>query len=290
MTEMTEQTNENKIVIALPSPDNVQEMSNATLEMIVKSLIDNGRLLVIGLGGTGKTTAVMHIVRYIRNSQKYKDGKIVIRMGDSANTWKLKFDQVPYVDVTKKPSIPEDEKTVLLDLGFLSTTKNISLVENLVGQDYYIQRESMNKNNGTAELQRIYVLEEIQNLFGSYKKSEFWLKIWSESRNYSQFFIGIGQRLSDISTQIVERTKYLLIGSLAGDNDISKLKRAFGAEKGQRIANIVMSLRKGEFLWVDREGENSMKITFPKFEQNGKPYEYDDKKINDKIHAERVFL
>jgi len=287
---MTEQTDVNKVVIALPSPDNVQEISDAILEQIVKSLIDNGRLLVIGLGGTGKTNAVKHIVRYIRNSQRYKDGKIVIRIGDSANVWKLTFDQIPYVDVTKKPSIPEDEKTVLLDLGFLSTSKNIGLVENLVGQDYYIQRESMNKNNGTAELQRIYVLEEIQNLFGSYKKSEFWLKIWSESRNYSQYFIGIGQRLSDISTQIVERTKYLLIGSLAGDNDISKLKRAFGAEKGQRIANIVMSLRKGEFLWVDREGENSMKITFPKFEQNGKPYEYDDKKINNKIHAERVFL
>jgi len=265
-------------------------MSDAILEMIVKNLVDNGRLLVIGLGGTGKTNAVKHIVRYIRNSQRYKEGKIVIRIGDSANTWKLTFDEIPYVDITKKPSIPEDEKTVLLDLGFLSTAKNVSLVENLVGQDYYIQRESMNKNNGTAEIQRIYVLEEIQNLFGSYKKSDFWLKIWSESRNYSQFFIGIGQRLSDISTQIVERTKYLLIGSLAGDNDISKLKRAFGSEKGQRIANVVMSLRKGEFLWVDREGENSMKISFPKFEQNGKPYEFNDKTINTRIHAERVFL
>jgi len=281
---------ENKIAVEISEPDKVQEMSDAILEMIVKNLVDNGRLLVIGLGGTGKTNAVKHIVRYIRNSQRYKEGKIVIRIGDSANTWKLTFDEIPYVDITKKPSIPEDEKTVLLDLGFLSTAKNVSLVENLVGQDYYIQRESMNKNNGTAEIQRIYVLEEIQNLFGSYKKSDFWLKIWSESRNYSQFFIGIGQRLSDISTQIVERTKYLLIGSLAGDNDISKLKRAFGSEKGQRIANVVMSLRKGEFLWVDREGENSMKISFPKFEQNGKPYEFNDKTINTRIHAERVFL
>lgn len=287
---MAEQTNENKIAIALPSPDKIQEMDDVILEQIVKSLIDNGRLLVIGLGGTGKTNAVKHIVRYIRNSKKYRDGKIIIRIGDSANVWKLTFDEIPYVDVTKKPSIPEDEKTVLLDLGFLSTAKNVSLVENLVGQDYYIQKESMNRNNGTAEHQRIYVLEEIQNLFGSYKKSEFWLKIWSESRNYNQYFIGIGQRLSDISTQIVERTKYLLIGSLAGDNDISKLKRAFGSEKGQRIANVVMGLRKGEFLWVDREGENSMKITFPKFEQQGKPYEFDEKNINTKIHAERVFL
>jgi len=281
---MTEQENEKKVAVE------IQATSDEIFEMIVKSLIENGRLLVIGLGGTGKTNAVKHIVRFIRNSQEYKNGKVIIRIGDSANTWKLTFDKIPYVDVTKKPSIPEGERTLLLDLGFLSTAKNVNLIENLVGQDYYIQRDSMDKNNGTAELQRIYVLEEIQNLFGSNKRSQFWLKIWSESRNYSQYFIGIGQRLSDISTQIVERTKYLLIGSLAGDNDISKLKRAFGSEKGQRIANIIMTLRKGEFLWVDREGENSMKISFPKFEQEGKPFEYDEKNVNNKVRAERVFL
>lgn len=286
MIDLSEQ--EKKIAVEMPVSD-AQKMGEKELGEIVESLISNGRLLVIGLGGSGKTNAVMHIVRFVQNSQNYKEGKIIIRIGDSANTWKLKFDRIPYVDVTKKPSIPEEEKTVLLDLGFLDTKKNVALIENLVGQDYYIQRESMNENNGTPKLQRIYVLEEIQNLFGSYKKSEFWLKIWSESRNYGQYFIGIGQRLSDISTQIVERTKYLLIGSLAGDNDISKLKRAFGSEKGQRIANIVMGLRQGEFLWVDREGENSMRIYFPQFVQDGKPYEYDSKG-NGHIRAERIFL
>jgi len=268
----------------------VQDIGDEILKKIVRSLIDNGKLLVVGIGGTGKTTVVMHIVRYLMNSQIYKDGTTVIRIGDSANVWKLKFDKIPYVDVTKKPSIPFDEKTVLIDLGFLSTSKNVNILENLVGQDYFIQKQSMNENKGEAKTNRFYVFEEIQNLFNSYKKSEFWLRMWSESRNYSMFFIGIGQRLSDISTQIVERTKYLLLGNLAGDNDISKLKRAFGSEKGQRIANIVMSLHKGEFLWVDRENsENSMKISFPAFIQNGKPYEYDIKG-NGHIRCERVFL
>jgi hypothetical protein len=283
---MTEQTE--KVAVEMPVSD-AQKMGEKELEEIFESLISNGRLLVIGLGGSGKTNAVMHIIRFIQNSQAYKEEKIVVRIGDSANVWKMGFDRIPYVDVTKKPSIPEEEKTVLLDLGFLSTKMNVALIENLVSQDYYIQRESMNENNGTPKLQRIYVIEEIQNLFGSYKKSDFWLKIWSESRNYGQYFIGIGQRLSDISTQLVERTKYLLIGSLAGDNDIGKLKRAFGSEKGQRIANIVMGLRQGEFLWIDRLGENSMKIYFPKFIQNGKPYEYDSKG-NGHIRAERIFL
>lgn len=267
-----------------------EQMGDDILVKILKALVDNGRLLIIGLGGTGKTNTAMHLVRRIMNLQEYKDGKFIVRIGDSANVWKLRFDQIPYVDVTKKPSVPEDEKTVLLDLGFLSTARNVGLIENLVGQDYYLQRESMDKNNGKPTINRIYVLEEIQNLFGSYKKSEFWLKIWSESRNYGQFFIGLAQRLSDVSTQIVERTKYMLIGSLSGDNDLSKLKRMFGAEKGNRVVNAILGLKKGEFLFIDKENsENSMKIYFPQFVQNGKPYEFDIKG-NGHIHAERVFI
>jgi hypothetical protein len=267
-----------------------EQMGDEILVKILKALVENGRLLIIGLGGTGKTNTAMHLVRCIMNLQEYKDGKFIVRIGDSANVWKLRFDQIPYVDVTKKPSVPEDEKTVLLDLGFLSTARNVSLIENLVGQDYYLQRESMDKNNGKPLINRIYVLEEIQNLFGSYKKSEFWLKIWSESRNYGQFFVGLAQRLSDVSTQIVERTKYMLIGSLSGDNDLSKLKRMFGAEKGNRVVNAILGLKKGEFLFIDKENsENSIKIYFPQFVQNGKPYEFDIKG-NGHIHAERVFI
>ena len=268
----------------------VQDIGDEILKKITQYLVDNGKLMIIGLSGTGKTTVAMHLVRYIMNTPEYKDGNTIIRIGDSANVWKLKFDQIPYVDVTKKPSIPFDEKTVLLDLGYLSTDKNVGLIENMVGQDYYMQRELMDKNNGRTPLARIYVFEEIQNLFGSYKKSDFWLKIWSESRNYGQYFIGIGQRLSDISTRICERTKYMLIGSISGDNDISKVKRMFGTERGNRVVNAILGLKRGEFLLLDKENtESSMKIYFPIFTQSGQPYEYDSK-MNGHIRCERVFL
>jgi hypothetical protein len=267
-----------------------QEMGDEALQKIVNSLVENGKLMIIGLGGTGKTTVAMHLLRYIMNGQNYKDGKQIVRIGDSANVWKLKFDQIPYVDVTKKPSIPEEEKVVLIDLGYLSNEKNVSLLENLVGQDYYIQRELMDKNNGQTPISRIYIFEEIQNLFGSNKKSDFWLKIWSESRNYGQYFIGLAQRLSDVSTRIVERTKYMLIGSLSGDNDISKLKRMFGKERGSRIANAVLGLKQGEFLFIDKDNnESSLLIYFPIFTQHGKPFEYDNKG-NGHIRFKRIFV
>jgi DNA polymerase III delta prime subunit len=276
--------------MAEPPEVKVQDAGDEILKKITQYLVDNGKLMIIGLGGTGKTTVAMHLVRYIMNTQEYKNGNTIIRIGDSANVWKLKFDKIPYVDVTKKPSVPMDEKTVLLDLGYLSTDKNVGLIENLVGQDYYMQRELMDKNNGRTPLARIYIFEEIQNLFGSYKKSDFWLKIWSESRNYGQYFIGLAQRLSDVSTRIVERTKYILIGSLSGDNDISKVKRMFGTERGNRVVNAILGLKRGEFLLLDKENtENSMKIYFPIFTQNGQPYEYDTKG-NGHIHSERIFL
>lgn len=279
MTEL-----ENKIAIEM------LVSAEETLQRLYRCLIENGRLMVIGIGGTGKTNTTMHFIRYLMNMIEYKDSKVIIRLGDSANVWKQKFDRIPYVDVTKRPSIPDNERTLLLDLGYLSNEKNVALLENLVKQDYYMQRELMNKNHGETPIKRIYMFEEIQNLFNSHKKGGFWLKIWSEARNYGQYFIGLAQRLSDVNTEIVERTQYMLIGSLSGDNDLAKIRRMYGKETGNNVISKIQTLKRGEFLLIDRDNtENSLKIYFPKFVQNGIPYEYDNRG-NGHIHAERVFV
>jgi GTPase SAR1 family protein len=277
---------ENKIAVV----EGIDTLDEKMMNEIVEHLIGNGKLMVIGLGGTGKTNTTMHIVRWLMQMLQYKAGNMVIRIGDSANVWKLKFDKIPYVDITKKGSIPENEKTVLLDLGYLDGSKNVAILQNLIGEDYYSQRELMNKNHGQTPIMRIYVLEEVQNLFGSYKRSDFWLKIWSESRNYGQYFIGLAQRLSDVSTRIVERTKYMLIGSLSGDNDLAKIRRMFGKTTGESVINKIQALQRGEFLLIDTQNsESSFKIYFPEFIQNGSPYEFDCKG-NGHMRVERIFL
>lgn len=259
------------------------------LNRIVQCLVDNGKLMVIGLGGHGKTSASMTLVQHLMKTENF-----IIKIADSANVWKWTFDKIPFVDVTKRQSIPEDEKTLLLDLGFTENKMNISLVENLVRGDYYLQRELMNKNEGQVTVKRIYVIEEIQNVLGSYSLSgnsgEFWLKWTSEGRNYGQYLIGIGQRLGDISAKIVERTRYFLLGAISGENDSRKLRSMFISEKGKRVVDVMLGLKKGEFLFLDKENtENSFKIYFPKFVQNGKPYEYGAKN-NGKLRIERVFF
>lgn len=275
----------------------IDDMSEQLLNKIIQSLIDNGKLLVIGLGGHGKTSATMHLVRKlieIQDLPSRKYGNILIRIGDSANVWKWAFDKIPFVDVTKKPSIPEDEKTLLLDLGFSETKRNRAIIENLVRGDYFQQRDMMNSHQGQLPVRRFYIIEEIQNVLGSYSLSgtsgEFWLKIMSEGRNYGQYVVGLGQRFADISAKVVERTRYFLLGAISGENDANKIQRMFGSERGPRVVSCMLGLSKGQFLWLDKEQpENSFKIYFPKFEQNGQPFEYGNK-TNGHITVERVFL
>jgi hypothetical protein len=102
--------------------------------------------------------------------------------------------------------------------------------------------------------------------------------------------IGLTQRLSDVNTQFCERTKYFMIGSLSGANDLRKVKSMFEKDVGGRLIHEIQALRRGEFILVDTYNtENSLKIYFPKFEQSGVPFEWNIGN-NGHIRVERVFL
>jgi len=271
-----------------------EELGKQTMEKILQSLILTGKLLIVGVPQIGKTTACQHIVRSLMETKEFQEGIFQIKICDSANVWKWRFDKIPFVDMTKTHNIPEDERILLLDLGYTDTKLNTSLIENMVRGDYYRQKEIINKLEGRLSIRRIYVIEEIQNVFGTYSMSgdsgRFWLKVVSEGANYGQYIIGLGQRLADISTRICERTRYILIGATSGQNDLAKLKRMMPSSKATVIIDKIMGLKRGVFLFLDKENaENSMIIYFPKFVQTEKPYEYNVKQ-DGKIEARRVFV
>jgi hypothetical protein len=273
--------------------DNVQAGEEQIVK-ILKGLVDNGKLLVIGLGGHGKTRATMHLIREMIKTKEFQEGILNVKITDSANVWKWNFDSIPYVDVTKSRKIPEDEQVLLLDLGFTDVDLNTAIIEGIVRADYYKQKMLIDSLQGRLTLRRIYVIEEIQNIFGSYsingRAGKFWLKEVSEGRNYGQYIIGLGQRFADISTKVVERTRYFLLGAISGDNDSKKIKQMFGTERGKNVVNTLMGLSKGSFLWVDREiAENSYTLDFPEWKPNGMPFEWQSKPC-DKITAKRVFI
>lgn len=273
----------------------VDSKTDDVIAKLVRGFIDNGKLLIIGLGGHGKTIAAMHIVRRIMNMKEYLEKNVIINLCDTVGIWKWKFDAVPYVNMVKSSSIDENEQTqtILLDLGFSDPDLNTQIIENLVRGDFIQQRDMLNNSGGQLLTRRIYIIEEIQNVLGTYALSgnsgKFWLKEVSEGRNYGQYIIGVGQRLGDISPKIVERTRYFLFGAISGENDANKIKHMFGS-KGRNVVNTLMGLKRGEFLFVDKENmENSWIIYFPDFIQNGSPYEYGVKNRNS-VNTKRIFL
>lgn len=261
---------------------------------ILKGLVDNGKLLIVALGGHGKTIATFHLTRELMNCKEFSEGIFNVKITDSANVWKWNFDAIPYVDVTKSRVVPDSEQALLVDLGYTDVSLNVNVLESIVRTDYYKQRALMDSLQGRLTLRRIYVIEEIQNIFGTHaingRNGGFWLKEVSEGRNYGQYMIGLGQRLADISTKVVERTRYFLLGAISGENDAKKIRSMFG-KNGTGVVDTLRGLQRGTFLWVDQESpqENSFTISFPEWKQNGRPYEWTGKAV-DKITAKRVFL
>ena len=285
MAEEKQET-ENKPVTTISSEE---QLAEATMKKIVEGLMNNGKLIVLGVNGSGKTNAVFYITRYLMNTKEYKENRLRIRICDSVGIWRWTFDKVAFLDTSKSRNMPEDEGTLILDLPFSDTDINTGIIEALVRSDYVKQREDMIKNNGQASMIRTTIIEEAQNVLQSGKQSKFWLKMLSESRNQKMFMIFICQRLADLSTRAVERCKYWIMGNVVGDNDEAKLRRAFG-KRGKAIVEVLMSLQRGEFLFLDRENpELAFKIKFPLFVQNGVPYEWNEK-ANGSIRVERVFV
>jgi hypothetical protein len=271
------------------------EMGEETLRKIVDGLVSNGKLLISGINGHGKTNAMKWILRFIMNTEEYKRGKYKLRITDSTNVWRWSYDSIPFVDIVKTTKIPEDAHALILDLGFSDVDNNIRIISNMMLGDYTIQREDMAKNEGKIPTYRITAIEEIQSVLGSYglnsKSSKFFFKIVSEGRNLGIFLLGTTQRFADLSTRFVERTRYFLLGAVSGANDITKIKGMMLAEKGRRVTDCLLSLKRGEFLFLDKEQpeEGSFIIYFPKFEPIGKPYEFDEKAPTE-IVARRAFL
>jgi hypothetical protein len=273
---------------------NAQQTGEELMEKILKGFIDNGKLMIIALGGHGKTVATMHLTKMLQDSIEFDEGIFNIKISDSANVWKWKYSKIPYVDVTKSRMIPDDEQILLIDLGYTDVQMNTNILESIIRTDYYKQRALMDALQGRITLRRIYIIEEMQNIFGTHsingRSGGFWLKEVSEGRNYGQYMIGLGQRFADISTKVVERTKYFLLGTVSGDNDIKKIKSMFGTH-GKSVVDTIMGLKKGNFLWVDRENpsEGSHVVTFPDWKADSFPYEWTPKPV-ERIEARRVFL
>lgn len=246
--------------------------------------IERSGLMIVGGRGTGKTNVAKVIASQLINSQ---NGNIQVKITDSCQNWMHQFEPIYYQHINDDTLIPVTLNPVLgntsgaCDIYFGDDHflydieyEDIDLIQEFIGTmvsvDYGIQRTY--KKHGVMDRWIIWIIEEAQNVLGTYalngKKGKKWLKMISESRNFNMNFIFIGQRLADISTKAVERCQGLLMGRMTGDNDLRKIKRICGKDTG--VHEIVPTLEIGEFLLWD--GEEATKVVdVPLYETTQKP-------------------
>lgn len=235
---------------------------------IVEKILEQGQLMVIGTKQCGKTNISMWLLRTIRALKEHEEGKIVTKTFDTCKNWKWKFDNIPCINHGEISYTPSDLQDLILDLDYPDTNDVRNAITDIILMDYLRLSRVKDQMEGEVSWKEVYFIEEMQNCFGSYSlngsQGRFLLKVFSECANFGQVIIGLGQRLSDISTKVVERARFLLIGYTSGDNDKRKLRRI-----DRQLAEKVGNLKKYEFIFFDKETRGMDIIRVPLFDNKG---------------------
>jgi len=259
------------------------------LNDIIEKMIQQGQLMVIATKQHGKTNAVMWLLRLISELKIHEQQQITTLIFDTVLNWRYKFDETPYIDYEGIRTLPLVQD-LIVDFAHVDTNMTRDAIGQIVMNDFRLKRRLKEKHKGKNAYLNLYVIEEIQNVLGTYSmngfEGRFWLKMVSECANYGQIILGIGQRLADISTKVIERTRYFLFGATSGDNDLAKIKRM----GGNQLKDMVKNLKKGEFIFFDKESNFATIIGFPKFVAKGIPYRYANGNGKGEGYIKRVFL
>lgn len=254
------------------------KMAEASIDQLLEDILNTGLILVAGKNH-GKTVTTMHIVRAFAKARP----DVRINIFDTCLNWRWRYDKVPYFMMdTVVDSLPS-VNPIIVDVPFASSADTRMAVSSVALKDFGIKK-GFKVATDDLPYWNLYVIEEIQNIFGTHAlkgfEGEFWLKVVSEGRNFKQSYIGLGQRLASVSTEIVERAKGYLFGNLTGDNCLKKVNRI----AGKNMKEAVRTLKQGQFLHYCAGSVH--RFTFPMFKQQGKPYPYESKSDTSRIQVE----
>src|SRR3989337_4146016 len=91
------------------------------------------------------------------------------------------------------------------------------------------------------------------------------MTVFTQSRSDANIhYIGIGQRLNDISTKVIERLRPF-IGLTLGENSLRKIKSQLPDDLKDRV----QQLPKRHWLYLD--GKTNPEIVIPEYRKEGKP-------------------
>ncbi|MCW3996494.1 MAG: ATP-binding protein [Candidatus Bathyarchaeota archaeon] len=160
------------------------------------------------------------------------------------------------------------KKSLLFEIKYRNG-RRIKAFESVVLQFIYEMQEQQIDQNPEYNHHYLIVLEEIQNSFGTYSMNSDdsldLMTIFTQSRSDANIhYIGIGQRLNDISTKVIERLRPF-IGLTLGENSLRKIKSQLPEELKDRV----QQLPKRHWLYLD--GKTNPEIVIPDYHKEGKP-------------------
>jgi len=261
------------------------------LEEIIEKTLRAGQLLTVGTKQTAKSTANMWLLKTMMEMEMHKTQEIKTIIFDTVLNFRYNFNAVPYIDHSKLRYLPI-VRDLIIDLPYTNIKRSRNAIGEILKEEFVKKHQLKEKFEGQVPFTSLFLLEEIQNIFGTYSLSgtagQFFLKMFSECMNYRIAIWGITQRCADVATKVLERSEFYLIGKLTGDNDLKKIARV----TTKQVAEKVKSLSRGEFIFWNRDQSETIDLVyFPKFKQTSKPYPYKEaERKNGRGYIKRIFL
>jgi hypothetical protein len=157
---------------------------------------------------------------------------------------------------------------LLFEIKYLNG-RRIKAFESVVLQTIYKFQEMEIERNPNYQHHYLIVLEEIQNSFGTYSMNSDdsldLMTIFTQSRSDANIhYIGIGQRLNDISTKVIERLRPM-VGLTLGENSLRKIKSQLPEHLKDRIQELPQRH------WIYLDGKSNPEIVIPEYRKEGDP-------------------
>ena len=162
-----------------------------------------------------------------------------------------------------------DSKQHLLFEIKYKNRRRIKHFESQILQYLYAKQERQLDINPNYQHHYIVVFEELQNAFGTYSMNSDdsleLLTIFTQSRSDALIhYIGIGQRLNDISTKICERLRPL-VGLTVGENSLRKIRSMLPKHLKAKVQQLPQRT------WIYLDGKSNPTIEIPIYRKHGKP-------------------
>lgn len=282
--------------------DNERVHSGFTLSDLIRDIKEHLGLIIVAEAGHGKSFTAFTLAKEAMKDKnttvivfspstiwRRKFGAInYVKVGSIAfnpivSSEETKVEVIPYernaihVNLDKKWSyvksawleqLLQSKQNILFEIKYRNG-RRIKAFESIVLQAIYEQQEKEIDANPDYAHHYLIVFEEIQNSFGTFSMNSDdsldLMTVFTQSRSDANIhYLGIGQRLNDISTKVIERLRPF-IGLTLGENSLRKIK----SQLPENLKDRVQQLPKRHWLYLD--GKTNPEIVIPEYKKEGAP-------------------